>query len=348
MSIYTLVAVFILGSIIFFHELGHFAVAKKMGVKVKEFALGFGSKIISRRRGETEYSLRLIPLGGFVSMAEKDSGETGKTDSWNSQPVMERFAIIVAGPLMNFLLGLVLFTLVFFVYWGVPTPLAQVGQVFGRAAEAGLQIGDTIVMVNAEPVQDWQQATGLIGDSLEVNPGKKIEMIVSRNGERQSISVLPEKDCWGIACIGIEEKSLKFRLLPSIYEAATTTALIIGLSYMGLVEMLAGIGVTGVEGGVLEEIVGPVGIVGMLATAGDQMGILHLLPFAAVMSIAVGLFNLLPIPGLDGSQLIFSLLEVIRGRPDPKKEAFMKGIGSLLLILVMVMIIYQDIARLFS
>lgn len=354
--VYIMAAILILGGIIFFHEAGHFLAAKVVGVKVKEFALGFGHKLISRKFGQTEYSLRMIPLGGFISMAEEGTTEEEKADSWHSQPVIKRFAIAIAGPLMNFALALVLFSLVTFVYSGVPAPLAQVGQVSDRAAEAGLRAGDTIVMVNEKPVQYWQQVDELVRSSLETNPEKEIEMLIDRNGERQSFSISPEEGSRWISCIGIDQKFLKFRLLPSIYGGARMTGTIIWASYTGLVKTAAG---AILAEDVTADFIGPIGIVGSIAEgiaeaeteAGDEMDIGGMLVFAAFfagfMSIAIGLFNLLPVPGLDGSQLMFSVIEVMRGRPDPKKETFMRVIGGLLIILFVVIITYQDIARLF-
>jgi len=337
MIIHIIGAIFVIGIIIFFHEAGHFLVARKVGVKVEQFAIGFGPKIISRKFGETEYSLRAIPLGGFIRM----------TEELHSQPMVNRFAITIAGPLMNFALALVLIFLLSF-FDGVPTSDAHIGQVVGIAAEAGLQTGDIIKTINTEPVQDWLHADDLIWSSLEYCPEEQIEMVIVRNGKQQSFFILPEENFYGIDCIGLDPKLLRFRLLPSIYEGARTTGFMVWVSYIGLTEMMAG----AIQGEAISEgVVGPVGMIRMIGEAaaeGVKVDLRLLWRVAFMFSIGIGIFNLFPIPGLDGSKLLFYVIEAIRGRPDPGKEGFIGAIGGLLLFAFFILITYRDIIRLFS
>ncbi len=337
MGVTIVASVFVFGLLIFFHELGHFLVAKKMGIKVKEFAMGFGPKVVSWKSEETTYCWRIFPLGGFVRMTGEDPEESDEPDSFQSQSVRNRFLTIIAGPLMNFLLAVVLFFTIYFAFLGVTTFPVQIGQVFleGRAAEAGLQIKDTILTINEKSVETWEQVVR----EINAHPEKEIRIVIERDKEVLNFSLLPEKDPeTGHGLIGIGPETVRFRLLPSLQLGVKNTVMFVAFIFDSLVKMFMG--------EIPANIAGPVGIVSIVGEVA-QTGIVNLLSLAAVLSINLGLLNLLPIPALDGSRLIFLIIEAIRKRPvDPKKENFIHFIGFSLLILLMIAVTYKDIIRL--
>lgn len=337
MSITVIASILVFGLLIFFHELGHFLVAKKVGIKVKEFAIGFGPKVISWKSQETTYSLRIFPLGGFVRMTGEDPEEADEPGSFQAQPVINRFLSIIAGPLMNFLLAVVLFFTIYFAFLGVTISPVQIGQVFpeGRAAEAGLQVKDTILTINQEPVETWEQVVR----EINAHPEKQISMVIERNKEVMNFSLSPEKNQQtGHGLIGIGPETARFRLLPSLHLGARNTVMFVVFIVDSLAKM--------VTGEIPANIAGPVGIVSIVGEVA-QTGIVNLLSLAAVLSINLGLLNLLPIPALDGSRLVFLIIEAIRKRPiDPKKESFIHFIGFALLILLMIAVTYKDVVRL--
>lgn len=330
-------SIFVFGILIFFHELGHFMVAKKAGVTVREFAMGFGPKAVSWQSGGTDYSLRIFPLGGFVRLVGEDPDEVEDPGSFQRQKVLTRFAIIAAGSLMNFLLAVLLFSLIYFAFLGVATFPVQIGQVTeGQRAEAvGLQVGDTLLTVDGETIESWDQVVSIINR----NPDQEITVVVEREGEIRSFQVVPKPDEeTGRGLIGIGPKTLKYQLLPSLQMGFSNTWRFINFIIISLVGMVAG--------RIPADVAGPVGIISIVGEVA-QTGIVNLLSLSAVLSINLGLINLLPIPALDGSRLVFLLVEGIRGRPvDPKKESFIHFLGFTFLILLMIVIAYRDLLRL--
>ncbi len=330
-------SVFVFGLLIFCHELGHFIVAKRAGVTVREFALGFGPKAVSWHSGGTDYSLRVFPLGGFVRLVGEDPEEVEEPGSFQKQKVLTRFAIIAAGPLMNFLLAVLLFSLIYFAFLGIATFPVQVGQVTEgeRAEAAGLREGDTFLTVDGEAIETWEHVVQIINR----NPGREIDIVVEREGEVLTFSVVPKADEeTGRGLIGIGPKSQRFLLLPSLRLGLQNTWNLINLIIVSLVGMVAG--------RIPADIAGPVGIISIVGEVA-QTGIVNLLSLSAVLSINLGLINLLPIPALDGSRLVFLLVEGVRGRPvDPKKEGFIHFVGFTMLILLMIIIAYRDLIRL--
>lgn len=335
----TIVAsVFVFGLMILFHELGHFIMAKRTGITVTEFAMGFGPKLISKQYKETEYSLRIFPLGGFVKLLGEDAEEfEAQEGSFQNHPVKNRFAVIAAGPLMNFLLAVVLFSLIYFLFLGVPSVPVQIGLIVeeSRAEEAGLAVGDSILTIDEEPMSSWEQ----IVENISANPETPLEIIIDRDGEVKEFYLVPEKEPeTGKGFIGIGPKNIKFKLLPSLKLGIQNTWTFLNFIFLSIIQMLTG--------KIPAEIAGPVGIIQIVGEVA-QTGIINLLSLAAVLSINLGLFNLLPIPALDGSRLIFLLIEAVRGKAvDPKKESFVHFVGFALLIALMIVIAYRDFIRL--
>ena len=337
-------SVFVFGLLIVFHEFGHFVVAKIVGIKVNEFSLGFGPKILTATGGETTYNLRLFPLGGFVNMAGMDPNEeTDEKDierGFNKKTVWQRIAVIFAGPLMNFFLAALLFAVIF-AYQGQPVPSGGtgIGDVNpGYPAEiAGLAAGDKIAAVDGIAVDKWNDMAKLINE----RPEKDISLLVIRGDSELLLEVKTIRDVDGFGKIGIypAEEYVKVGLLQSIslgvqWTVAFTVVIMEFLSKM-------------IFGQVPAELGGPVRIVSEIGVAA-QVGFIMLLKLAAILSLNLGLFNLFPIPALDGSRILFLVWEKIRRRPvDPVKENFIHLVGFAMLILLMLIITYNDILKIF-
>lgn len=347
----TLAIVFVFGSMVMIHEFGHYIVAKWIGVKVIEFSFGFGPKIIGYQGKETLYAWRLIPLGGFVKLYGMDAemDEQGrpivasKTDprSFMNKPVWQRMAAIAAGPVMNFILAIIMFVGVF-AYLGVPTSdnrnivgsLAQ-----GKpAAASGIQAGDRIVAVNGESTPDWTRLTEVIHGK----PEQTLSLTVQRGNQQQTIAVKTEKDPQsGNGMIGIAPEVTYVHA--SIIEATRLgfersvdfTKLIV----VSLVQM--------VTGKIPADVGGPI-MIAQVIGEGVKEGFSNLLGLTGVLSIQLGLINLFPIPALDGSRLVFLLIEGLRGKPlNPEKENMIHLVGFVLLMGLMLAVTYKDVMRLF-
>ncbi|CCO09436.1 RIP metalloprotease RseP [Desulforamulus hydrothermalis] len=334
-------SVVVFGLLIFFHELGHFLVAKRVGILVHEFSLGFGPKIIGFHRGGTRYNLRLLPLGGFVRMAGMDPNEEADKDipveqTFNHKSAMQRAAVIIAGPLMNFVLAAVLFALILMVQ-GVPDPsTTKVGEVLAGspAQQAGLQIGDVIVAVNNQPVQTWDQLVA----ATNRTPGQPLQVKVRRDNQELNLTATAVKDKSGQYKMGIKPALKKMDPFSALAKGTSFTIQISGL-------ILAFLGQMFTQQAPLD-LGGPVRVVSEIGKAAE-FGIFQVMQLAAFLSINLGLFNLLPIPALDGSRVLFLLWEKISGRPvEPSKESFIHLIGFGLLLLLMVVITYNDIVSL--
>lgn len=329
-------SIIIFGLLIFVHELGHYLAAKRAGIKVLEFALGFGKELIAWEKGETRYTLRLFPLGGFCRLLGEDPDERGQDGNFQDKSIPSRFAVIAAGPLMNFGLAILLFTLMYFFFLGVPQQhTTRIGEVIpgSRAEQAGLQSGDRILSVDGAAVQDWQEVVLRIN----ANPEQEIVLHVNRHDREHFISVTPV-DQQGKGLIGITPEYKKFLLIPSIVWGFNYTWFFIKLIFVSFYQMITG--------AIPADVAGPVGIVAVVGEV-MQTGLRNLFSLAAIISINLGIINLLPIPALDGSRLLFLTLEGIRGRPiDPHKEGFIHFVGFAVLIMLMVFISFQDIFRL--
>lgn len=335
-------SVFVFGILIFFHELGHFAVAKMLGIKVTEFSLGFGPKLAGVARGETQYNLRLLPLGGFTSMAGMDPNETDKEEDeprgFNKKTVSQRIAVIFAGPLMNFLLAALLLAVIF-AFQGIPVATTVIRETVpdSPAMQAGLMPGDQILAINGQRVENWDKLDQLIKERPEQN----INVTVLRNGAEQQFNLNTIKNESGTGMIGIipEQESRKLGLIQSLGQGLAWTGQVTLLILDFLAKMILGQAPA--------DFGGPIMIVSEIGKAAS-VGFLFLLQLAAFLSINLGLFNLFPIPALDGSRILFLLWEKLRGRPvDPVKENFIHLIGFGLLLLLMLVVTYNDILKVF-
>ncbi|NOZ64402.1 MAG: RIP metalloprotease RseP [Caldiserica bacterium] len=342
-----LATVFVLGVLIIFHELGHYLAARKVGVKVERFSVGFGPVIFRIKRKETEYTLSLIPLGGYVKLAGESREEAkGKEDEFYSKPCGMRMFIVAAGPFMSFFLGFLIF---FFTFsFGYPVIKPVVGKVLPDypAQAAGLKPGDLIVKVQGRKIDSWEKMASIIRRSGNV----PLSLEVMRAGKNVRITVVPArektKDIWGkeveVPVIGITPSGDYFvkRDPPwtAFYLSARKT-----LDFS--IIFLKAIGKLIVGQVSFKQLGGPI-LIAQMAGEEARQGFLPLVLFAAFISINLGVVNLIPLPVLDGGYIFLLFLEKIRRRPISKKvEMVLQQVGIALLIFLMLMVTYNDIAR---
>lgn len=329
---YTFIAsIIVFGMLVFFHEFGHFIMAKCVDINVKEFSLGMGPSIAKIKRGETEYFLRILPLGGYVKM----EGEDDKSDdprAYGNKPVWSRFGVIFAGPFMNFILAVILIMIIG-LFSGIAT--VRVTVIDGEPAQkAGINDGDTIYAINDKRVYSWDE----IVNEISQKPDEIIKVTVKRQQNLLTFNVNTNVEQeTGRGIIGIKSEIIRYSPIESLKYAIQKTLWMSRVIVQGLIQIISG--------RVQADVMGPVGIVHLVGEAA-QVGIFNLLYLAAIISVNLGLFNLLPIPALDGSRLLFIFIEFLRGKPiDPEKEGFIHFVGFALLMLMMIVIAYKDIMR---
>lgn len=325
-----IISLIVFGILVLFHEFGHFIVAKKAGVKIHEFAIGMGPKVYSHKGYETEYSLRLLPIGGYVRMEGEDE-ESSDPRSFNNKTIFQKISIIFAGPLMNFILAILLLT-VMFMYKGVPGTTIETTMDNSPAQQVGIKQGDKILKINDASIKNWDDIRKTISDSTTDN----IKIQVERDGSVLEYNIIP-KDENGKKKIGIESRYEK-NVISSFKYAVDQTFFI-------LEQMIDFLG-KAITGNVSrDEVAGPVGIINVVGQAADA-GMMNVVFLAAVISINLGLFNLLPVPALDGGRIVFLLIELIRGKKmDPEREGSIHFIGFVALMVLMVFTIYNDVSR---
>jgi len=338
--------IFVFSILVFFHEFGHFISAKLSGVRVLKFAFGMGPKILSFNRNETEYMICLVPMGGFVKIA----GEIGQLDSevlaeekipenqrFDRKPFWTRIFIIIFGPIMNIIISLLIISLVLFIN-GVPTISNSIYSVIkdGPAEEAGFMAGDIIIAIDSIEIKGYQNISEIINKNID----KNIKITIERNEEILDLYVTPQYDeDYNRGMIGIEFEVIvqKINLFTALGKGIITTKNIIKLIFSNTLEMITG--------KVPLEIAGPLGIAQMSGEAA-KLGWLNLLYFTAILSIFIGLFNLLPIPALDGGHIIILTIEKLRGRPlEAEKMNFIYLIGLSIIVFIFIFATYKDIAR---
>lgn len=324
--------IIVLGALIFFHEFGHFIVAKLSGIKVNEFSMGFGPQILKIKGKETDYFIRLLPLGGYVKMEGEDAA-TSDPRAFNNKPPLTRLAVILAGPLMNFLIAAILLSAISFSS-GIAT--TQVTVIPGEpAAEAGIRDGDVIYAVDGIKVNSWEDVV----DRISNRPKEQVEITVSRNNTLITYNVTAKEDPdTKRGVIGIKTVVVKHSLSRSLQFGIQKTFWITKMILVGLAQMLTGKAAV--------DVVGPVGIFQIVEEAAKN-GIFQVMYIAALISINLGLFNIFPIPALDGGRCVFIILEILRGRPiDLEKEGFIHFIGFVILMIFMIIVLFKDISKL--
>ncbi len=352
---YLLPFILVLGILIFFHELGHFMVAKLFGVKVLKFSLGFGPKVVGRRWGETQYLLSAIPLGGYVKMLGENDDEEDPplSDSearraFSPQHVLKRIAIVAAGPLFNLLLAVFIFA-AFYAAAGIQVMTPEVGQVRpGSPAErAGFLKGDRIVAIGDRSVSTWPE----IKQAVQGRAGEELRIVVARGPERITLSVIPEastvKNIFGettqAALIGVVAagKFERVDLSPpaAVREAFRKTGEMIKLTFLTVLKLVQRVIP-------IKTVGGPI-FIGQMAGQLAQESLTYLIPFMAVISVNLAILNLLPVPILDGGVIFFLIIELLTGKPlSIRKREMAQKVGLFLLMTLMAVVIYNDVLRL--
>jgi regulator of sigma E protease len=342
----------VLGLLIFVHELGHFLVAKWAGVTVLRFSLGFGPRLLGFKRGDTDYCLSLIPLGGYVKMLGEEPGEevdeAQQATSFSSQPVSKRIAIVLAGPFSNFLLAIVIFALIYALS-GIPQLTPEIGSVSADspAEQAGLKAGDKVASINGIAIGEWEELSGLI-EKLGEHP---LSLKIDRGGEVMTVEVTPRvtevKNIFGEpvkrALIGITAsgKMVTKETNPvyAVYYSLVQTWHLSKLFVVTIGKLLEGVVSVKTLGGPI--------LIAQMAGQQANEGLINLIHFIALISVNLAVLNLLPIPVLDGGHILFFLIEGILGRPiGQKKVEWAQKAGMLLLLVLMVFVFYNDVMRL--
>ncbi len=350
---YVLPFAVVLGILIFFHELGHFLVAKYFGVKVLKFSLGFGRKLVGRKIGETEYVISSVPLGGYVKLLGENDSDSEPVPleeahkAFAQQHVTKRVAIVAAGPLFNLFLSLVLFSGYGFVS-GRYVPIPEIGQVReGSPAErGGLMKGDVILFVQGRSIESWPD----IKKHIQESNGRAVVITVQRQGEVLSKTVMPEEaveknifgeeiksSLIGIVASGRYEME-EVGLWGAIREGTLRTWEVTKLTCLTIIKLFQGV----VS---IKTLGGPI-MIGQLTGQAAQESFGYLIPLLAVISVNLGILNLLPVPILDGGVIVFLLIEILIGKPiSLKKRDAAQKVGLFLLAVLIVVVTINDLSR---
>ncbi len=343
--------ILIFGLIVISHEFGHFILAKKNGIRVVEFSIGMGPTLFHFKRGETVYSLKAFPIGGACMFDGEDGvmQEEGVIDegSFMSASVWARISSVLAGPLFNFLLAFIL-SLLIVSFTGVDKPVLQEVTPNGAAEAAGMRSGDLITEIDGEKIHIYRQVMLISA----LNQGENLEIRFERDGVKNSVKITPiYDDATGRYYIGFMGAGEYLKCNPlqvfqySFYEMeywVRTTFKSLGMIFKGQVTK--------------DDVAGPVGIAQIVGETyeeakpyGISSVIFSMMRIAILLSVNLGILNLLPIPALDGGRLVFLLVEALRGKPvPPEKEGMVHLAGMVALMLLMVFVLFNDISRLFS
>ena len=353
---YVIPFILVLGILIFFHEFGHFIVAKYFNVKVLKFSLGFGNKVIGKKIGETEYLISSVPLGGYVKLL----GEGGDEDqeispedearSFNNQPVLKRIAIVCAGPVFNLLFAVIVFSL-FYLIAGYQVMTPEIGQVRENspASQAGMKKGDVIIAISGKPIESWDQIKAIV----QKNAGTPLDIVVKRGSKTLALRVVPEvstmRNIFGekvkTALIGIvaagKFKTIDLGPVQAISQGFKKTWDVTKLTCLTIVKLFERVVP-------IKTLGGPI-LIGQMTGELAKQNLAYLIPFMAVISVNLGILNLLPVPILDGGLILFLLIELVLGRPiSLKKRDLAQKVGLVLLIMLMMVVMYNDITRIFK
>ncbi len=348
-----LIAILIFGLIIAIHEFGHFIVAKLHHIQVNQFAIGMGPRLIHFQRGETEYSLRLFPIGGFCAMEGEDSS-SDNPNAFEKSAVWRRMTVVLAGAAMNIFLGFLLIAIL--ICTGTKVPTTQIAQfaettdsatgetvTAAESQRCGLQVGDKIIAIDRSPIFS---TTDLVY-KLQTTESDGFAVTVKRDGKRVTLEnvVFHNDNTDGLLDFAVVGQSKN--PIHVITYAAKDTIATAKLIWMSLIEL-----VTGKYG--LQDLSGPIGTVSVIeqaASTGETIleRVQSVMNLTIFITVNVGVFNLLPIPGLDGSRFVFLLVEGIRRKPVPKeKEAIVHFVGMVALFLLMILVSVQDVSRFFE
>ena len=322
-------AILVFNLIVFVHEAGHFAAARLGGIKVVEFALGMGPKIIGKKFGETVYSLRAFPIGGFCLMLGEDE-ENNEPGAFNNSPIISKISSVISGPVFNIILTILIYSLVI-----APVAAPIVGQVTkGMPAEtSGIKAGEMIVGINDVKINEWKE----MKPEIAKHEGEQITVTVEKNGVQREVMLTPVKNPGtDDIVIGITQKVGISGF--SVKEGINTT-------YAVSKMMLSFLGQLVVGKADANEVSGPISILVYINEAA-KAGFIKVLYLTALISLNLGILNLLPLPALDGGRLLFLFIELIRRKPLPaEKEGMVHFVGLVALMALSLFLMYKDIIR---
>lgn len=336
-TVVALVAVF--GILVSVHELGHFLMGKALGMRITEFSLGFGPALVSPRWGETRYSIRIIPLGGYVRIAGMELNQSDDPNEYPNRPLWQRFTVIFAGPVMNLILAGVIFALAFGPI-GTPTYTTSIAATVPHypAYTAGIRPGDKITAIDQQPIKTW----GELKHAIVTHVHQPLAITLVRHGVVHHVTVHARYDkAQKRYLIGIQPATVTVHL-PPLAAIRAGTIYTIKLTAGWFAYMLKMI-----EGRAPMDLTGPVGIA-VYVNQAVHVGLWSIFMLAGALSANLGLFNILPVPVLDGSRLFLLGLEGVRRRPmKPEHENMIHMVGFLVLILFVLVITYHDVVHLF-
>ena len=345
--LYVFLALVMLGVIVTVHEFGHYLVGRLCGIGIVEFSVGFGPKLFGWKRKDIQYSLRLIPLGGYCAFVGEDE-QNDDPRAMNNQPVWKRFLTVLAGPAMNFVLAFVACAVMLDLFmvadrYPVVTEVTE-GLL---AAEAGLLPGDVVKRVDETEISyDTQGVNDLIQAIRAVDPGSPVQLTVERDGEALSLSMVTQamEVDGGVAHGMIGAAFSKYRTYTPL-EAIRYSGVYMVTTTQSMLDSLRKLFFHG-EG--VEQITGTVGIIAVVSQYARD-GFYEVLWLIFIISLNLGIMNLLPLPALDGGRLVFLIVEAIRRKPvPPEKEGMVHGIGLVLVFGLFLLLTFHDVARLIA
>ncbi len=316
--------------LIFIHELGHFVAAKASGVKVNQFALGMGPALFKFQKGETEYSLRLLPIGGYCAMEGEDT-ESEDSRAFNNKPAWKKTIIVIAGSFMNLVLAVLLMTIVVYHIGTATTTVASLVK-DSPAIEAGIMEGDKILKIDGKEIKEWNDVSAVVADTTE----NQVDLVVERKGSEVALtSALVEQD--GRKMIGISP-TLEKSVSGALVNGPKATWNMTKSMYDILKQLFTGQVST-------KELTGPVGIIYMVNET-SKAGMINFLYLMALISLNLAIINMLPLPALDGGRLLFIIVRKFTGRAiTDEMEGKIQTVGLLLLFALMIYVTWNDILR---
>jgi regulator of sigma E protease len=336
-----LAALLVLGSLVAFHELGHLILARLFRIRVDRFAVGFGPPLVAFTRGGVEYSLRAIPIGGYVRIHGMNPHQEGSggPDAFSARPAWQRALVLFAGSGFNYLLALLMLFALYLA--GTHVPVARtIGFVHpaSGAARAQLRPGDEVTAVDGVPIDDWRDFARRMAD----RPGRPVRLELLRGAQQVTVEVNPEADEYGTGRLGVAQQYVYRQLSPgaAFLQAWVHAWAVVAEGASSLGRLATG------RGGVVVE--GPIGIARRTSEAASA-GMDRLVRLIVALSVALAMFNLLPVPSLDGGRLLLILVAFVRGQPlTPRTETLINATGFLALIALILWVAVSDVRRIAS
>lgn len=332
-------ALIVLSIFVFLHELGHFGMGRLLGFKIMEFAIGMGPIVAKKEKNGTVYALRAFPVGGMCRFYGEDE-VIRDSDSFNSHKVWKRFLVVLAGPLMNILFAIIFAMLTLWIYGDIVPQITSFAEDRSPAKEAGIEEGDYIYAINGKQVEYY----AAVVDMIRSAQGSDITMTVERSGKKIDFllrNVYHTELGYNYIGITMQPARMQYGFFPAIGSSIKFVASVI----REMLAFLGGIFTKGIQQG---DVIGPIGTIDVVGQA-VRMGFESVLRLAVLISVNLGLINLLPLPALDGGRLMFMAVEGVRGKPVPAKiEGTIHFIGIVLLLGLMVLLTFNDIINLFG